>query len=66
LFVWIDFLQKAALADLGYTGIPRANPRLPASVDVVWIAEAYSPGRVLTYDRYGDWTDRGTWQSEIP
>lgn len=66
LFVWIDFLQKGALADLGYNGIPRANPRLPASVDVVWIAEAFSPGRVLTYARHNGWTDHGTWRSQVP
>ena len=66
LFAWIDFFQKTTLADLGRTGLPQANPSLPAPVDAVWIAEAFCPGRVLTYSHRNGWTDRGTWQSEVP
>ena len=66
LFAWIDFFQKTALADLGFTGLPQANPVLPAPIDAVWIAEAFCPGRVLTYRLRDGWTDHGTWQLEAP
>jgi len=64
LFAWIDFFQKTTLADLGHTGLPKADPDLPAPVDAAWIAEAFRPGRVLTYSRRDGWTDHGTWQTE--
>ena len=66
LFVWIDFSQKITLAELGYTTLPEAEPVLPASVDMAWIAEAFCPGRVLSYRRGGGWADHGTWQDKTP
>ena len=45
-------------------GWPAADPDLPAPVDAAWIAEAFRPGRVLTYSRRDGWTDHGTWQAE--
>ena len=66
LFAWIDFFQKTTLADLGHVGLPMADPVLPAPVDVTWIAEAFCPGRVLTYSRREGWIDYGTWQAETP
>lgn len=64
LFAWIDFFEEADLADLGRTGLPAASPDLHATVDAVWIAEAFSPGRVVSYTRRDGWTDRGKWSVE--
>jgi hypothetical protein len=63
LFVWIDFFQKDAMADLRSGGLPLIRPALPPEVDVLWVAEAFCPGRVLTYSRSDGWTDSGIWQS---
>jgi hypothetical protein len=63
LFVWIDFFQKDAVADLRSGGLPGAKPALPPEVDMVWVAEAFCPGRVLTCSLRDGWTDSGTWQS---
>lgn len=63
LFVWIDFFQKDAVADLRSGGLPRIRPVLPPEIDVVWVAEAFCPGRVLTYSCSDGWADSGIWQS---
>jgi hypothetical protein len=63
LFVWIDFFQKDAVADLRSGGLPGAKPALPPEVDMVWVAEAFCPGRVLTCSLRDGWADSGTWES---
>jgi hypothetical protein len=62
LFAWIDFFQKTTLADLALRPAC-GRSRSSRAVDAAWIAEAFCPGRVLTYSRREGWADHGTWQA---
>jgi hypothetical protein len=63
LFLWIEFSQRATLADLGFVGTPQTAPQLPPSIDAVWVAEALCPGRVLLYRCDEGWADHGVWST---